>query len=280
MFSLRSAFRAKSITWIKCYSTNSKNVDLSFNEQNKIATITLQKLPVNSLNLDVLSELSAALDEVGNRQVRGMILTSASPTVFSAGLDIMEMYKPEEKRLRTFWNTLQDVWLKLYGSSFPTVAAINGHAPAGGCLLSLCCEYRVMMNNFTIGLNETRLGIVAPFWFISAMRNTISKRDAELALTEGKLFSTQEALKIGLVDEIANDKEDLINKTEKFFQRFDKVNAAARQFTKATLRNEDIKQLLDTREADTDQVVFTVGQPRIQKSLEAYINALKAKQNK
>lgn len=76
----------------------------------------------------------------------------------------MEMYKPDVARAKQFWSTLQDVWLKLYGSSFPTAVAINGHSPAGGCLLSLCTEYRVMCKNFTIGLNETRLGIVAPTW--------------------------------------------------------------------------------------------------------------------
>lgn len=49
----------------------------------------------------------------------------ASPTVFSAGLDILEMYKPKQDRAVAFWTTLQDVWLKLFGSSYPTVAAIN-----------------------------------------------------------------------------------------------------------------------------------------------------------
>lgn len=111
-----------------------------------------------------------------------MFFLKSSPTVFSSGLDIFEMYKPDPKRARDFWRTLQDCWLKLYGSPFPTAAAINGHAPAGGCLFSISCEYRVMLPNFTIGLNETKLGIVAPTWFQASMRNTISLRDA------GKLF--------------------------------------------------------------------------------------------
>jgi 3,2-trans-enoyl-CoA isomerase len=84
----------------------------------------------------------------------------------------MEMYKPKEERLRQFWTALQDVWLKLYGSSFPTAAAITGHSPAGGCLLALSCEYRVMLPNFTIGLNETKLGIVAPSWFMARFNNS------------------------------------------------------------------------------------------------------------
>lgn len=72
----------------------------------------------------------------------------------------------------------------------------KGHAPAGGCLLAGSCEYRAMCPKFTIGLNETQLGIVAPSWFISVYHNTLSRRDSERALMVGKLFKTDEALKV------------------------------------------------------------------------------------
>lgn len=56
-------------------------------------------------------------------------------TVFSAGLDITEMYQPDNHRLANFWESLQNLWLELYGTGMATVAAIDGHAPAGGCML-------------------------------------------------------------------------------------------------------------------------------------------------
>ena len=88
------------------------------------------------------------------------------PTVFCAGLEITEMYKPEQEKLEVFWGSLQDLWIELYSCKVPTAAAIIGHSPAGGCLLAMCCDYRVMVGpKYTIGLNETQLGIVAPFWF-------------------------------------------------------------------------------------------------------------------
>lgn len=133
-----------------------------------------------------------------------LLLFQSSNSVFSAGLDILEMYNPTKDNLAVFWTTLQNTWLSLYRTSIPTVAAINvryhskreipreskipgvlvdftlciilsyfysssqGHAPAGGCLLALSCEYRVMVGpKFTIGLNETQLGIVAPPWYIN-----------------------------------------------------------------------------------------------------------------
>lgn len=98
-----------------------------------------------------------------------------------------------------------------------------------------------MLNNFTIGLNETQLGIVAPGWFIASMRNTIGLRQTELALTTGKLFKTEEALKVGLIDEIASSKEEGLQKAEGFLQKFARIPPIARSMTKRALRGKDIK---------------------------------------
>lgn len=179
--------------------------------------------------------------------------------------------------MREFWWNLQGVWMKLYGSSFPTAAAIHGHAPAGGCLLSMSCEYRVMCPKFTIGLNETKLGIVAPWWFMNTMKNCISHREAEMALTLGTMFTTEEALKIGMIDELAVDKADAINKCEKFLLKFQKINPEARKATKMTLRGADIVELERTREDDIDIFAKFVTQKDIQKSLGLYMAVMKAR---
>lgn len=263
-----------------CSSASDKLVLTEVDDKTGYATVTLNRPPVNSLNLELLKAISETLDDLQNNKSRGMILTSSSKSVFSAGLDIMEMYKPKVERMKEFWSTLQDVWFKLYGSPFPTVAAINGHSPAGGCLLSLCCEYRVMCQNYTIGLNETKLGIVAPKWFMASMRNTISRRDAELALTLGTLFTTDEALKVGLIDEIATSKEDAIAKATAFLDKFKKISPQARSMTKQALRSKDIMELEDNRTQDIDLFCYAVTQPKVQKGLEMYLEALKAKSAK
>ena len=108
-------------------------------------------------------------------------------------------------------------------------------------MLALSCEYRVMLNNFIIGLNEAQIGFSAPMWLIDGMRNTIGSRQAEFALTAGTLFKTEEALKIGLVDEVAQSKEEAIEKAEKFLNKFAKIPPHARSMTKAALRGANIQ---------------------------------------
>lgn len=156
---------------------------------------------------------------------------------------------------------------------------IQGHSPAGGCLLALCCEYRVMCPNLTIGLNETKLGIVAPDWFQSSMRNVLSRRESEKALLLGTMFSTSDALKIGLIDEEASDKQDAINRCEKYLLQFAKISPDARAITKMNFRGKDIAELKNNREQDLQTFLGFVNSPKVQKGLEMYMQSLKAKKS-
>jgi enoyl-CoA hydratase/carnithine racemase len=85
----------------------------------------------------------------------------------------------------------------------PVVAAIAGHAPAGGCVLALCCDYRVMARGpFRIGLNETQVGLVAPEGVQQLLRRVVGAYRAERLLVAGELVDADTALAIGLVDEL------------------------------------------------------------------------------
>lgn len=262
----------------RCASTGGQLLDIVVDDKTGIATVAMKRPPVNSLNLELLEQITNALQTIEDNKSSGMILTSSSSSVFSAGLDIMEMYKPNQDRLKKFWTTLQDMWLKLYSTPYPTVAAINGHSPAGGCLLALSCEYRIMVGpKFTIGLNETLLGMVAPRWFQDSMRNVLSRRDAELALTMGKMFSTEEALKVGLIDSVAKDKDDAITQANDFLAKTKKIPRVARNLTKQACRNEAIEWLHQNKDLDLQIFLTFINQPVMQKGLELYLESLKKK---
>lgn len=259
------------------YSAAASLVNVEVNDKSGVAVVTLQRPPVNSLNLELLTDIKQTLSSLEKNKSRGAIITSAFKT-FSAGLDILEMYKPNPDRVKEFWITLQDVWIALYGCSFPTVALINGPAPAGGCLLSLSCEYRIMLPKGVIGLNETQLGIVAPSWFASTAENVIGTRKTELALTTGKLFTTAEALEMGMIDEVVQTKEEGLEKAQAFIGRFARISPFARSLSKQMVRGGTIRSMIKGREADLQQFLATVQQEQVQKGLGLYIEGLKKKQ--
>ncbi|CAH1802704.1 unnamed protein product, partial [Owenia fusiformis] len=249
---------------------------LKVTTENDIATIAMDKKPVNSLNLEFLTELSLTLEKLENEKCKGLILTSALPKIFSAGLDILEMYQPKEERLRQFWSTLQDVWLRLYGSPLVTIAAISGHSPAGGCLLSLSCDYRIMADNYTIGLNETKLGIVAPFWFVDTMHNVVGHRQTEMALQLGTMFSSQEALSIGLVDRVVGEGET-VDAAKKEMSQWVKIPGYARQLSKMQLRKPTIDKLVARKEDDINYFATFITKDGVQKAMGMYLESLKKK---
>lgn len=235
--------------------------------------------PVNSLSLDFLTEFSISLEKLEiDRGCRGLILTSAFPKIFSAGLDITEMCGKSAEHYAAFWRAVQEMWLKLYGSNMVTIAAINGSSPAGGCLMAVCCDYRIMANNpkFTIGLNETQLGIVAPFWFKDTMSNTIGNRLTEQSLQLGQMYTAPDALKIGLVDKLVPE-DEVQSTAAAAMTQWLAIPDHARQITKSMMRKPTIDRLVKQREADINNFVSFVTRDSIQKSLQVYMDRLKQK---
>ena len=125
-----------------------------------LATVSLKHKPVNSLTQAVCEELKAVTHELeADPEVRGVVFGSGVPGVFSAGLDLRSMHNRSTDELAAFWKAVQEMWLALYMTPLATVAAISGHAPAGGCLIALACDYRVLVEGkHTIGLNEAQIG--------------------------------------------------------------------------------------------------------------------------
>ncbi|KAM6155643.1 enoyl-CoA delta isomerase 1, mitochondrial [Rhynchocyon petersi] len=244
-----------------------------------VAVMKFNNPPVNMLSLELLTELVISLEKLENdKAIRGLILTSERPGVFSAGLDLLEMCGRNPAHYAEYWRAVQELWLRLYQSPMVLVAAINGAAPAGGCLMSLTCDYRVMADNpkYTIGLNETLLGIVAPFWFKDTAVNTIGYRAAERALQLGLLFPPAEALQVGMVDRVVP--EDQVQSTAlSVMAEWMAIPDHARQLTKSMMRKATLEQLVKHREADIQNFVTFISRDSIQKSLQMYLQKLKQK---
>ncbi|XP_039445126.2 enoyl-CoA delta isomerase 1, mitochondrial-like [Culex pipiens pallens] len=245
------------------------------------ATVTLNRAPVNAMNLELMRAIQRTIDDLERDKARGMILTSKfSNKVFCAGLELTEMVNPNPEQFRVFWTSLQDTWMKLYGTSFPTVAVINGHAPAGGCMISLACEYRVMQPNFSIGLNETVLGLPVPRWLQTTMSKVIGERMSEIACTTGKLYSAEQALKMGMIDELVMNQDEGVLKAVAFLDSFKDMIPVVRDKTKLELRKLNIEDFQNYRQAELDFVTKHVTSSEFQNVLLGYLQSLKDRKSK
>lgn len=146
-----------------------------------------------------------------------------------------------------------------------------GPAIGGGSYFAKACEYRVILPNSKIGMNETQLGLAIPKTAILTMKNIMPAREVERAVTLGYIYSTDEAFKVGLVDEIATDKADAIAKCEAFLLKFRKVPPLARGLTKQYFRMNIADMILAEKQKDVDVFVKAILDPKNQKALKSFL---------
>jgi len=244
----------------------------------KYYILSMNKKPVNSLNLEFMQDLTKTLKHLeSDPKCEGLILTSALPKIFSAGLDIHEFHNSTPARLGSFWRALQDLWLTLYLSRLCTVAALSGESPAGGCLLAMSCDYRIMASKYKIGLNEVNLGIVAPFWFVDVFVNTIGQRNAEKLLQLGSMVPAKEACSIGLVDEVVETETETLERAVIQLEKFLLVPHKARYLTKLKLRSSTAETLKKQQDNDVQHFIEFITADPIQRGLSQYMELLKSK---
>lgn len=167
-----------------------------------ITEINLARPPVNALNLDLLHAIQSGIAQAVEDGARGIMLSGA-PGMFSAGVDVPALLGQDRDGVRAYWRTFFATCSALAMSPVPVVAAITGHAPAGGAVLSLFCDYRVMAEGpFRIGLNEVQVGLIVPECIQLALRRVVGTYRAERLLVAGAMIESQQALAYGFVDEL------------------------------------------------------------------------------
>lgn len=127
--------------------------------QDEVVLLKLNRGITNALNLQLVNQLAEHLQNVrANSDVHGLVLGSSNEKFFSIGFDIPELFELARKDFRVFYHAFNRVSMALYTLPKPTIAAITGHAIAGGCILALCCDYRFIAEGRKLmGLNEIKL---------------------------------------------------------------------------------------------------------------------------
>ena len=170
--------------------------------EQKLATLRLGREHGNAINADLLECLGKAVREAEqDPEVRGVLL-AACGKLFSPGLDLQELIELDRPTMQRSLELLNATVLRLYTLSKPLVAAIHGHAVAGGCVLCLAADWRVLKQGAAVGLNEVLVGVPFPYGVSLLIRETVPRhRLAEVALF-GRNFTGQDAVDAGLVDEV------------------------------------------------------------------------------
>jgi enoyl-CoA hydratase/carnithine racemase len=172
-------------------------------QHGEVLELRLNRPPANALNFELLQALGAAVDTAPAKGARALVLSGA-PGLFSAGLDIPALVKSDRTQISALWKSLYAALGSLARSAVPICAAVTGHAPAGGTVLAIFCDWRIAAEGeFKIGLSEVQVGLPLPPVIFHALRRLVGARHADRLAVGGMLINPKQAADAGLMDETA-----------------------------------------------------------------------------
>ncbi len=242
------------------------------------AIVKMNRGKVNAINQEMVDELLTTFEALAiDESVKGVILTGQSH-IFSAGLDVVELYGYDRAQIEKFFIAFGSLHIALAKFEKPLIAAITGHSPAGGCVLVIACDYRVMADDekFRIGLNEVAVNVQISQNLVEAYAFWLGKGPAYRYILEGRLLSPAEALQSGLVNEICpieKVKEEATNMMEKYR----KANPKIFSNTKKKLRQSWLSNISDNAAEDLKESMEIWWDPEVRLSMEAFVSQLKGK---
>ncbi|MEI7036903.1 enoyl-CoA hydratase/isomerase family protein [Fulvimonas yonginensis] len=241
-----------------------------------IAEIRLARPPVNALNMELVAALREAIAQAAGNGTRGLVVSGA-PGLFSAGVDVPELLQRDRAGVRAYWRELFALCADLAHLPLPVVAAITGHSPAGGAVLALFCDYRVMAQGpFRIGLNEVQVGLMVPDCIQLALRRVVGTYRAERLLVAGAMIDAEQALACGFVDELTGV-DQVVTRAVRWLAELlalpRQAMLATRELARADLRD----AWRDVDALPLDHFVDAYFHPETQATLQGLVARLRAK---
>jgi enoyl-CoA hydratase len=179
-----------------------------------VAVLTVNRPDaLNAFDVDTLTELRDELRELAeDPEVRVVVLTGAGDRAFAAGADIKYMSGLDVEQAKEWGELGQEVGRLLETMPKPTIAAVNGFALGGGCELALACDFRYASSTAKLGQPEVNLGIIPGWGGTQRLARTVGLGLAKELILTGRVVDAEEALRIGLVNDV-DDPGKLLPKT-------------------------------------------------------------------
>ena len=167
-----------------------------------IATIRLDRPPMNALNVQVQEEIRAAAAQVSADPAVHAVVLYGGEKVFAAGADVKEMATMSYAAMVERSGALQSSFTAVARIPKPVVAAVTGYALGGGCELALCADFRVAGDNAKLGQPEILLGVIPGAGGTQRLPRLVGPARAKEIIFSGRFVAADEALRIGLVDRV------------------------------------------------------------------------------
>jgi enoyl-CoA hydratase/carnithine racemase len=224
-----------------------------------ILELRLARPPVNAIDPGLVATLRAAIEAAPAQGARGIVL-SGRPGMYSGGLDVPALLPLDRASFAKFLREFFELCGAIACSSIPIVAAITGHSPAGGAVLAIFCDYRIMARSvdpakpFRIGLNEVQVGLSVPAVIQAGLQRLVGPYRAERLMVAGAMLEPEEALRAGFVDQLA-DVDHVVPRALLWLQDLLKLAPNAMSVTRRLARRDLVAAFADQDKWMLDEFV-------------------------
>ncbi len=210
-------------------------------DHGKVRELRLERPPANAFNPALVAGLTESIRGAPGDGAEALVISGA-PGMFTGGLDVPELLGLDRPSIRSFWESFYGLLESVAASEIPVAAAITGHSPAAGAVLAVFCDHRVMAEGaFKIGMNEVQVGLTAPATLQYALKRLTGPRHGDALVIRGALVSPEEALRVGLIDEVAPVAE-VVPRAVAWGQRLTSLPRAAMRDTRRVARADLVAQ--------------------------------------
>ena len=244
--------------------------------EGRVAVVRLAHGKVNALDSELLAAWTAELarlersDQSDPSDAAAVVLTGAGKA-FSAGVDLSRLLAGGPEYVRTFLPLLGEALLKTFTFPKPLVAAVNGHAIAGGCILACACDYRLMAAGAgRIGTPELSVGVPLPAVALEILRLVLAPQRLQAVLYRGLTCTPEDALATGFVDELA-DPDALLERAVEQAAQLGALPSASFALTKRGIRQPARDRIARSLQAADDEVLAAWLSPRVQDAVRVYV---------
>ncbi len=217
---------------------------MDFTQRGNVGILQVRHGKANAFDVELCEAMVTRLEEFRHSPAQALVLTGQG-RIFSAGVDLVRVSREGPDYLKIFLPILSKAFEMLFSFPKPVVAAINGHAIAGGCVLACAADHRVMARGTgRIGVPELLVGVPFPTVALETMRFAAAPRYFRALVYSGATLDPDQAVEQGLVDEVV-DPEALIERALGVAERLAALPPAAFALTKKQIRQPALKRIRD-----------------------------------
>ena len=244
-------------------------------QKGRITILTLAHGKANLMDLEFCERFGQKLDELGARD--SIIVLTGEGKIFSAGVDLHRLLREGPSYMRRFVPAMEAVFERLFFYPNPVVAAVNGHAIAGGCMLACAADFSVAIaDGARIGVPEIRIGVPFPPVAMEIVRFAVAPERFQEVILMGQTYPPLEARNYGLVDELA-PQDLLLDRALAIAEWLGSIPKETFVFTKAQIRSGLRERFREATEKLRDKVLDLWTSPQILQAMERYVSEVLTK---